>query len=130
MKALRITVSHEDLPGPLTLVIDHGNGFDDNAARVGWEPTIGPPAADLAAAERAIAAAAPGSTERLAAQVALQRLQQTRQPNPVSSLVYLIRHVREFIEQLLIDQAAVDQVAEQARGSAIQSALAARVTIE
>ena len=132
-KALKITVSHEDLPASLTMVIDHGNGFDDNARRLGWQAEIGPSQAEIEAAQLAVLQAPSGSSERLAAQKALQVLQATKRPNPMSSLEFLIKHVRNYIESILIDQEDLEQQRQAALekiAADAMAALAARVTIE
>lgn len=132
-RELTISVSHPDLPAPLTMRIDEGDGFENNAVALGWAAEVGPTGEQIEAAQLAILQAAAGSSERLAAQQALQTLLSTKVPNPVSCVVFLIRHVRGYIESILIDKDALEQQREAALEKLAADALAAvqsRVTVE
>lgn len=103
MAELNITVSDETLPSDIVLRINHGNGFEDNAARLGWQPELQLEQSVLDAGLQNVLDQVAGSAARLEAQAALQKLQQQTRPNPETALLFLVVHIRKQIDQVLAD---------------------------
>lgn len=103
MPTLKITVSDDTLPKDIVLEIEHGDGFDNNAERLGWTKDRPIPQNELDDALRNVLDQEDGSSARLEAQSALKELQNKRVPNPETSLMFLIAHIRKTIDQVLVD---------------------------
>ena len=111
---LTLIISDPTLPTDMKMEVDHGNGFEDNAERRGWQKEIAPPQSSIDAALQKVIDAKEGSPERLKAQQDLQVLQTSRIPNPESPLQYLMGLVSDFIHELTEDVGAKELRQKQA----------------